>query len=231
MKTPQFFSRRIGLTLPLILAAWTSGLHAQPGSLDTGFNATSTIGQVGFFGQVGFSVAVQPDGKVIAAGTFGVMRFVTDGSVDPAFLSIPPGPAPYTGPGNGIGTVVLQPDGRILVSGSFTNAAGTPLPSIFRLNSNGSIDPSFNASPNYPGGRVLALQPDGKVVGGLFRLLPDGSADPDFDASWYNSSADFYSLALAPDGKIYFGTFETFARVNPDGSRDESFNPELGIGP
>src|SRR6059036_1379085 len=118
MKTSWSLPPRLGFALPLLLGVWTTGLHAQPGSLDTGFNATSTMGPLGIFGQVGFSVAVQPDGKVIAAGTFGVMRFLPDGSVDPAFQSIPPGPGPYTGPGSGIGAVVLQPDGRSLVTGS-----------------------------------------------------------------------------------------------------------------
>src|SRR5262245_3904590 len=125
MKTSCFLPRQIQLTtLALVLSTGAFGVHAQSGSLDTSFNATSTIGQVGFFGQFGFSVAVRPDGKVIAAGTFGVMRFLPDGSVDASFQSIPPGPSPFVGPGTGIGKVVLQPDGRILVTGIFTNAAG-----------------------------------------------------------------------------------------------------------
>src|SRR5437867_966961 len=109
MKTSYFLSRRIGFTLPLLLGAWISALHAQPGSLDTGFNATSIVGELDIFGQVGISAAVQPDGKVIAVGTFGIMRFLTDGSVDASFQSIPPVPSPFVGTGTGIGKVVLQP--------------------------------------------------------------------------------------------------------------------------
>src|SRR5262249_36367893 len=150
----------------------------------------------------------------------------------------------FTGPGSGIGAVALQPDGRIIVTGSFTNAAGAPLPGIVRLNSDGSIDPSFNLDSRVdPGGKVVALQPDGKIVtggyylrggedaGSLVRLLPDGSLDPNWDARWYNNSAAFYSLALTPEGKTYFGTFNDFARVNLDGSRDGAFEPEPLLGP
>jgi uncharacterized delta-60 repeat protein len=223
MKTSCFLPRRIGFTLPLLLGAWITGLHAQPGSLDTAFNADSTMGQLGLFGQeVGFSVAVQPDGKVIAAGTFGVMRFSTDGSVDPAFQSIPPGPSPFTGPGSGVGKVVLQPDGRILVTGIFTNAAGMSLPNLFRLNADGSMDSSFNPAVTVSG-NTLILQPDGKVLTGGVRLNADGSLDPSFDSS---SAGNPSVVALAPDGRIYFAESDSVARLNSDGSRDESFNPE-----
>lgn len=98
---------RIGIALPLLLGAWTTTLYAQPGSLDSGFNAASITGEVEF------SVAGHPDGKVITVGTFGVKRFPSDGSVDPAFQSIPPGPTPFAGPGSGVGRVLVQPDARI----------------------------------------------------------------------------------------------------------------------
>ncbi|HEU0008295.1 MAG TPA: hypothetical protein VFT34_00610 [Verrucomicrobiae bacterium] len=233
MKASCSLSRRIGFTFPLILGAWISGLHAQPGSLDTGFNAASTTGQVGF------SVAVQSDGKVIAVGTFGVMRFLTDGTVDPAFQSIPPGLSPFTGPGSGNGKVVLQADGRILLTGIFTNAAGMPLPNLVRLNADGSVDSSFNLDAAVAtGGRALLLQPDGKVLtsgfvtrpggestGGLMRLHSDGSLDPSFDSSGA-MTGDPSVVALASDGKIYFVDSTGVGRLNSDGSRDLSFNPE-----
>lgn len=224
MKTSCFLPRRFSIALPLILGAWITGLHAQPGSLDTSFNATSTIGQVGFFGQVGFSVAAQPDGKVIAVGAFGVMRFLPDGSVDPAFQSIPPGPSPYVGPGTGIGKVVLQPDGRILVTGIFTNAAGRSLPTLFRLNADGSVDSSFNLDPRVtPSGNALILQPDGKVLTDSIRLNADGSLDPSFDSSRAGNPP---VVALAPDGRMYFVESGGIGRLNSDGTRDGSFNPE-----
>jgi uncharacterized delta-60 repeat protein len=241
MKTSSFILfRRSGFAFAVSLGAWTTVLHAQPGSLDTNFNAAATSPPImppsPFPGHIGFSVCVQPDGKVIAVGTFGVLRLLGDGSLDPTFQAIPPGPAPFTGPGSGVGAVALQPDGRILVTGSFTNAAGTLLPGIFRLRTNGSIDPSFNLDARaYPAG-ALALQLDGKVVstgsyydpvhqeyGGLVRLRSDGSLDPDFDSRGINGGG---VLALAPGGEIYVATGTTVLRVNPNGSRDETFAPQ-----
>ena len=240
MKTSLSLLTRIGSIFVLILAGSASGLSAQPGSLDTTFDAIAAIA-----GQVGYSLAVQPDGKVIAIGSFGLMRFLPDGSVDTSFQPAPLEMVPSPGLGSRPGAVALQPDGRILVTGTFTNSAGATLPGLVRLNPDGSIDSSFNLDPGaHPNGRVLALQPDGKVLTGgsfidpggdestgLMRLLADGSIDPDFDLGGFNESTDFYSLALARDGKIYFGTFSVLGRLNPDGTRDNSFNPEPNSGP
>jgi uncharacterized delta-60 repeat protein len=227
--------RRRGFVFAITLIAWANGLRAQPGALDTNFNAAFTTGHWGL------SVAVQPDGKVIAAGMFGVVRFLNDGSVDPGFQPIPPGPAPFGGP---YASVALQPDGKVLVTGSFTNAGGMRLPGVMRLNADGSIDPSFKLDARVsPTERVLALQLDGKVVTGGFydrggddvgnfvRLLSNGSLDPDWHAGWHNFGGDIYSVAIAPNGKIYFGTFDTLVGLNADGSSDDTFNPDPGLGP
>jgi uncharacterized delta-60 repeat protein len=233
MKTSFSVSCRIGFAL-VVAGSWPSGTNAQSGAVDATFNAETTIGETGF------SVAVQPDYKVIAVGSFGVRRFLADGAIDPSFRSIPPGPSPWTGPGSGIGAVVLQPDGRILISGTFTNAVGEPLPAIVRLLPDGSIDPSFQLdSQATPVGMPL-LQSDGKIVtagvyydsvrddyGGLIRLQSDGSLDRSFDARGISASPP---LALAPDGKIYF-TSDRIARANTDGTLDDTFTAELGSYP
>jgi uncharacterized delta-60 repeat protein len=231
MKTPSSLIRWVGFISVLTFSAGTFEIRAQSGSLDETFNATAITGEIGF------SVAAQSDGKVIAVGTFGVNRFLRDGSIDSSFQGIPPGTSPYTGPGTGVGEVIVQPDGRILVAGTFTNAAGSSLPGIFRLNSDGTLDSSFNLSANaLPAGRIL-LQPDGKIIatgnyldtmsgeyGGLIRLLPDGSLDPSFDARAIVARAP---IALAPDGKIYF-VGDQISRANADGSLDVTFAVEVG---
>jgi uncharacterized delta-60 repeat protein len=140
-------------------------------------------------------------------------------------------------------SVIPQPDGKILVGGSFTNLAGQARNSLGRLNSDGSLDLGYNPGV---GGSVnaLAQQADGKVlVGGTFtilaganrnqigRLNPDGSIDPIFNPS---ANAGINAIALQPDGKIVLGgsftsmggvTQNYIARLNADGSLDTSFNP------
>ena len=61
--------------------------------------------------------------------------------------------------------MLLQPDAKIVIAGSFTSYDGTPINKVARLNSTGVLDSSFN-----PGGGTdslvfaAALQPDGKVI-------------------------------------------------------------------
>jgi hypothetical protein len=99
-------------------------------------------------------------------------------------------------------SVVVQPDGRVLVS----SPAG-----IVRLDVSGAIDPSFG------GGGVagrLALQPDGRVVvlarDGLRRLRADGTLDTGFGHDGVAPLVDAFlgpggeatALALQPNGKV-----------------------------
>lgn len=77
--------------------------------------------------------------------------------------------------------LALQTDGRILVAGSFTTLGGggtgnTPRNFIGRLNSDGTVDASFNPGAN-AAVRGIALETDGKiVVGGDFTTLGGGGA-------------------------------------------------------
>ena len=109
-------------------------------------------------------------------------------------------------PGDGadstIRSVVLQPDGKILIAGDFTSYEGTSRNHIARLNADGSLDTSFDPGTgtnddtehDEPGGYPIAVQADGKIlIGGHFtnyngtarnriaRLNADGSLDPSFD--------------------------------------------------
>jgi uncharacterized delta-60 repeat protein len=171
-------------------------------------------------------VKLQPDGKIIIGGLFntydgvsrkGVARLNTDGSLDPSFV-----PSSVTDD-LFFGAMALQPDGKLLVGGSFFNnspSAGTTLTPLFRLNADGSQDQSFFSTLGHKNRtRAIAIQPDGKIfVGGgvdrspqdplyfLNRLKTDGSVDTTFSSgigSFSNSDVD--SLAMQGDGKLLVG--------------------------
>ena len=62
----------------------------------------------------------------------------------------------------------VQPDGKILIGGSFTSVLGVARNNIARLNTDGTLDTAFNPNAN---GAVysIAVQADGKIlVGGSF---------------------------------------------------------------
>ncbi|MDQ6630665.1 MAG: hypothetical protein M3Y82_02780, partial [Verrucomicrobiota bacterium] len=153
-----------------------------------------------------------------------------------------------------IRVVVLQPDGKILLGGDFTTlapngGAAVTRNHIARLNSNGTLDTTFN--PNANGSvNAIALQADGKIlVGGAFngasgiggqprnriaRLDPVvGSADS-FNP---NANGDVYAIAVHADGKILAGgqflgansiggqTRNRIARLDPATGAADSFDP------
>jgi uncharacterized delta-60 repeat protein len=143
-------------------------LHAD-GSLDTSFNpGTGASGSV-------YSVALQPDGKVLVGGSFITMNGISriyiarlhpDGSLDTSF-------DPGTGANGTVRSIAVQPDGNVLIAGSFTTVNGISRNRIARLNSDGSLDTSFNpgTGANNPVFSV-ALQLDGKVlIGGDFTAV------------------------------------------------------------
>lgn len=202
-----------------------------------------------------YALAVQPDDKIIIGGAFSayngvgrtnIARINADGTLDNSF-----------DPGQGVGyispkvlAIALQPDGKVLIGGQFNTVNGTNREGIARLNSNGSLDTSFD-----PGGvsgstatvYALAVQPDGMVlVGGEFtsihgtninriaRLFPDGSVDATFNPGAGANGTVLLVAVQTNDNKIAIGgnfstvnniTHNRIARLNADGSLDASFSP------
>jgi uncharacterized delta-60 repeat protein len=190
------------------------------GSRDVGFNSTSGDGTLFLSfnigrNEFGKALALQPDGKIVVAGdcfdgTYSKMcvaRLRPDGSLDSSFL----GPGFLAGgsfmlsvgPTNESAyAVAVQPDGKILLSGSCTTTGGTNDFCIARLTFRGEYDTTFEGPSGNAGGRFL--------------LQVTANTD------------DGYALALQPDGKILLaGACEDrfcVARLNDDGSADKSFS-------
>jgi uncharacterized delta-60 repeat protein len=201
------------------------------------------------------SIAVQSDGKILAGGGFTALapsggaslgrsyiaRLETDGRLDRTLdLAMV---------GGYVVATAVQPDGKILIGGFFTNVLDVARNSIARLNTDGTLDMDFN--PNATNGVVysIAVQADGKiVVCGLFGKI--GGQTRNFiarlDAT--TGAADSFhpnpdnivdSIAVQADGKILAGgEFTTFspnggvaiartnlARLNTDGTLDTVFAP------
>ena len=197
------------------------------------------------------ALALQADGKIVIGGGFNTVELVpypylarlnADGTLDEAFK-------PGEGPDGAVGQVVLQPDGRILIGGSFLRVDNHARKGLARLNSAGTLDPSFDPARANARGGLGALQPDGRIliVGtassgtttrqGLFRLYADGALDESFRTE-FKAGESAIGLLLQADGKLVILVYRMgiiprghyrIARLNPDGSADTSFNsgPEL----
>ena len=212
------------------------------GSRDLSFNPGAVLFPSG--NDFRHRLALQPDGRILATyyqmGNRRMFRFYPDGTHDSAFSGIS---------NTIVQAVVTQPDGKILVGGSFTNLLGQPRTNLARLNCDGSLDTTFTAgviSDQPPWGisvSDLAVQPDGKiVVAGTFtnlaghsrknigRLYPDGGADATLNPFPPGGYSDAHAIAMQGDGRILVaftqpgGVTNSIARLNPDGSRDVAFN-------
>ena len=200
------------------------------------------------------SIALQPNGKVLVGGTFTtyngtganrIIRLNSDGTVDGTFVYV-------TGFNNLVRSIVLQPDGKIIMAGGFTSYNGTVANQIIRLNGDGTVDGTFVYGTGFSGGFVLsvALQPDGKVlVGGDFtsyngtganriiRLNSNGTVDVGF-VYGTGVGSRVRSIALQPDGKVLVGgEFTSYngtganriIRLNSDGTVDGGFSYGTGF--
>jgi len=249
MKRP-FSIRSIALTGSVLLQLNTLCFraHAAAGDVDLSFDPGSGVN-----GTVN-AVGVQPDGKVIIAGEFtmvkglarsGIARLNADGSGD---ISFDAGAHNYNASGHTLHVVALQPDGKVLVG--HDNG-------FIRLLPDGSVDTNFNQGIttiedvfagwfDYVPVLAAAVQSDGKVlVGGRFntinwtnesvgivRLHADGSLDTNFNAWPGLGGASVYAVVVQPDGKLLVGgqwstgggTNNSLVRLNADGSLDSSFN-------
>jgi uncharacterized delta-60 repeat protein len=190
------------------------------GTLDTSFGTDGiVITATGYL----TALALQPDGKIVAAGgpRFTVARYNPDGSLDTSFGTggtVTTDLLPGFEQANG---VVLQPDGKIVVGGTLGGHLG-----LLRYSTSGALDPTFGSMvtgfilPAF--GQALVQQPDGKLVltgyadgtEHAFALArynaSDGSPDPSFGSGItttpigaYGGAA--YAVGLEPDGKIVAG--------------------------
>jgi uncharacterized delta-60 repeat protein len=241
------------------------------GTLDRSFSSggmlsTPPAGQ-------GAGVVIQPDGKMIIVGTtmratqdILVARYLSDGSLDPGFSG---GVVAFdaTTMQDAGAAVALQPDGKIVVAGTFSSGGGDSHGLVVRLNASGSPDTDFGTlgvvrlelnavgAPMATMLRAVAVQPDGGIVVAgramatatdfdavVARLAPTGVLDVSFGNRGrtkgpFGPGANmFAALALQADGRIVAAgsgspssgspIVAALARFDTGGGLDNSFSAD-----
>lgn len=223
------------------------------GSFDVTFNSTGIYYSAGANNQIN-DISVLPDNKILIGGSFTnyngtainrLARLNQNGNIDMTF-------DPGTGANSPVSVIKQYSGGKILVGGFFTNYSGTAIKSLARINTDGSIDTSFNIGTGPSGGiSAIAVQPDDKILvggtittfntvpkNGIARLNADGSDDSTFTVS--GTGASINAIARQSDGKLIVGgtfpaiggiTRQSIARLNADGSFDAAFDAGTGLNP
>jgi uncharacterized delta-60 repeat protein len=187
---------------------WALARYNADGTLDPTFGTdgvVTTIFPDVLFAEA-FAVAVQPDGRIVAAGhaggaAFALARYNPDGSLDPTFGGDGTVTTAFGGFFNEAFALVVQGNGRIVAAGE--NFGATAVFALARYRQDGSLDPSFGG---------------------------DGTVTTDFGGSGGGLASDLVAQAdgrLVAAGAADHGTATGFdfalARYRQDGSLDASF--------
>lgn len=215
------------------------------GALDTTFT-TAADGTVN-------ALAVQVDGKILIGGSFSnvngtarraVARLNTDGTLDGSFQNVS-----FNSTGS-VGSMLVAPDGTILIGGTFTTLNNVSRECLARLAADGTVDPTFN--PPAINGSVATIARDAQgriVIGGHFstvggqareflaRLSSTGVLDATFRPNPGNSQA---AIGLQGDASVIAQrgwtnvngqTVAPLGRFrSADGALDSSFFQAAGVG-
>jgi uncharacterized delta-60 repeat protein len=201
-------------------------------------------------------IVIQADGKVLVAGITtvggtprrGLARLLPNGVLDTNF-DVGRGfeiSSPMTTNIVGLQALAVQQDGKILAAGPFMHFDGKPYSNLVRLNSDGSLDPTFrpplatstlvNSILVSSSGKILiaGAQPSmGSRRTSVLRLNSDGSIDPTFvDADIGLTGASARSLMFSPGEKpVFLGSYTNRSleptdgvfRLHVDGGLDDTF--------
>jgi uncharacterized delta-60 repeat protein len=186
------------------------------GSLDTAFGIAGTV--TTDFGQrdSATAIAIQPDGKILAAGVatnstqdVALARYNSDGSLDLTFGVGGKVTSDFSGLHESAGALAIQSDGKIVTAGLVTQGGINSDFELVRFNPNGSLDITFGidgkVTTDFLGrsdaARALAIQSDGRIVAaGMMVVPPSGTP---------------YSGLLSGRGAL--------VRYHKDGSLDTTF--------
>jgi uncharacterized delta-60 repeat protein len=225
-------------------------LNIPAGSVETDYNTdTGANNSVQ-------AIALQSDGKLILGGDFQVVnrqvrtylaRVDENGVLDSKFgqnFSI----------NDSVRAIEIQGDSRILIGGTFTNIDGLPVNHVARLSSAGIRDSTFDIGSGADGAvfaiKAVNVNSERKVLiagafsvyngegrRGIARVNDNGQNDSTFNPG-SGVNGNIYAMVVQTDGRIIIGgEFSTIngvpriniARLNQDGSLDNSFDSGLGV--
>lgn len=258
-RTPAALTGTLVLGLAVGLASAAAAAAGTAGSLDPtfgkggivltnlGLNAAGSQIQA-----VPSDAALLPNGDIVVAGNFGLVRYLPNGSLDTSFGTAGLAQLPPTGIASFPPGLAIQPDGKYLWAGEATapNGSNGSFAAV-RFNANGTLDRTFGTgglattafpNSNVQGADAVLVQPNGKIVLGgealqnsyhapadaaLARFNPDGTLDQTFGSGGQvlstASIGNITTLGLDAAGDIV--VLPAHAEFSPNGQLDSTVTP------
>ncbi|MGB4849270.1 MAG: hypothetical protein WBP41_15200, partial [Saprospiraceae bacterium] len=221
----------------------TSVLFSQPGQLDETFNSTGKVTtHIANYNVDNSGLLIQEDGKILVCGTgvtasnakdFVIARYTSNGILDSSFNQSGIRVIDFFGKLDYCYAMVLQSDGKILLTGITTTLSNARKTAVVRLLEDGSFDDTFGTngiSINDPDNKTenpiaIMYQNDGKIIVAgsfsvnaapsicaLFKYNENGTPDQSFGDHGLATATvpDSYNPAfgiIQHDGKIITGGF------------------------
>lgn len=220
--------------------------YHEDGSLDSTFSADGQVlTSISEYGDFATSLAIQPDGKIIAAGhtqlgdpsysnyDFVVMRYNQDGTLDTGFGIDGYVITSFGDSDDGANSVAIQPDGKIVAVGQTSYLPDSDF-ALSRYHSDGTIDTTWGidgkVTTDFNSGRSsgasVVIQPDGKIIalGGY-----DNGGQNDFALARYLSGliVGVIDLSAVDDVLIYPNPVQEYETLEYTLKQDETLTIEL----
>jgi len=240
MRTSACIHATVALLVAVVLGTPSiAGSTPEAGSLDPTFGVEGKV--MGTFGGDGNAIAIQPNARIVVAGSGVVTRYLSDGSLDTSFGT--DGFVSFNGDAHAL---ALQPDHRIVVAGDSEDGVA-----LARYDAHGDPDPTFGSdgtlvSTLAAGATAVGIQSDGKIVVtgedstswdfAVLRFGADGRPDRSFGhdskvRTEFTGMAFPEALVIDGDDRIIVAggaanRYFALARYRPGGRLDPSFGDE-----
>ncbi|SMD04912.1 protein of unknown function [Pedobacter nyackensis] len=176
-----------------------------------------------------------------------LMRLESNGKLDESYNFNAATKTSYEKPNGSINDAFMEPDGKVILVGSFTRFQGTGVNRITRVDNNGMIDPTFQVGSGADGpiGTIrfnVTTQKymvsgafktfNGKAANGMVMLKKDGSVDESFNMGTMEGGSISFSAQLSNGLVIVTGSFnkyngvirQGFMVLNPNGTLADGYN-------
>jgi len=216
--------------------------HYNPMDRDWTYNQNVFPENQYFIGDDVMKTKIMADGKILVLETRKLVK-MNGNLIDTSFNLEGKFSYSYSNESGALTDFCVQPDGKILVAGSFNVYNGLSYRNLIRLNADGSQDIDFKPPLAQMSSEIhqVSLQPDGKIIifgetslngdffNNIFRLNPDGTIDTTFTPP---VGYHFKAPTLLPNGKFivnhntlneFYSAADRIACLNANGTFDTSF--------